>query len=435
MVRAVAVFGLLGALAGAGVAAAPGAGAAVASCRVLNHARHASYRSLGAAMGAASSGATLLVSGTCTGVASISKNLTITALKGPGSARLNGDKRGTVLTVGAVTVTLNGLTITGGTAPAAANHSGGGIYNDGTLTLDNTTVKDNTAESYGAGIYNASGATLSLEGRTSVSHNKASGEVGEGAGIYNAGTVTVTGSASVSDNTVSGEFGEGGGIFNGDGASLTVVKQASVTGNVTQYAGGGIYTDLGLLTIGGQASVSRNTTVGDYAGGGGIYISGGTVTIRNSASVSDNTAMQGGEGGGIVNNASGTLTLSGQVSLDGNTAGYGGGVDNLGTLTLAGDASVSHNTALFGGGIFSTVTLTVGGSASVSSNTAQYGGGIYNNGTATLIAEATVSTNTATGGADSGGGIFSTSGATLTGAVAGPNGNVFANQPDDIYVT
>ncbi|MBO7725758.1 MAG: hypothetical protein J6S40_04765, partial [Thermoguttaceae bacterium] len=52
-------------------------------------------------------------------------------------------------------VELIGLTITGGN-----NSYGGGIYNDGTLTITNSTISGNTASYDGGGIYNI--ATLTL---------------------------------------------------------------------------------------------------------------------------------------------------------------------------------------------------------------------------------------------------------------------------------
>ena len=57
-----------------------------------------------------------------------------------------------------VTVHLDHLTIQGGTFI----YNGAGIFNQGTLTLSNSTVTGNRAWQLGGGIYNASGATLNL---------------------------------------------------------------------------------------------------------------------------------------------------------------------------------------------------------------------------------------------------------------------------------
>lgn len=300
MLRAFAVPGVLGLLAGAWVAASPAVGAAVPGCTVINPAGHAHYTSLPIAVGGAGSGVTLLVAGTCTGTTTVSQNLTITALFGPGSATLNGDEQGTVLTISnGATVTLNGLTITGG----SAGFGGGGITNYGTLTLDNTVVTGNTAEVWGGGIWNEPGATLTLGGLTSVSHNTAE----YGAGFINAGDVTLDGLASVSDNTASYE---GGGI-DGDGGTVTIGGLASVSHNTAEL-GGGIF-NYGIATIGGSARVTGNTA--QY--GGGIF-NDRPLTLAGRATVSFNTATGGAGSGGGIYEYGGTVT--------GAMAGFAGNV-------------------------------------------------------------------------------------------------------------
>jgi len=108
------------------------------------------------------------------------------------------------------------LTITQSTV--YSNNSASGIQNEGALTLENTTVANNA----GAGISNSSGDTLTLNNVT-ISGNT-------GAGIHNAGTLnysnTIVANSLVSDviNTgaISGntnnlvQDGSGGAVFVGD---------------------------------------------------------------------------------------------------------------------------------------------------------------------------------------------------------------------------
>jgi hypothetical protein len=177
----------------------------------------------------------------------IAKSLTI---QGPGAGLLtiSGGREVTSLNgvrVFAVerhtTVTLSGLTITGGggTAYAAFGYSdgndneGGGILNLGTLTVSGCTVSGNyadpnSASSYGGGLYNAGTLTVI---NTTISGNYATyvSDVGlnppptnKGGGIYNAAGATLT----ISNTTVSGNFAgsAGGGIYNaGTAAALTVL--------------------------------------------------------------------------------------------------------------------------------------------------------------------------------------------------------------------
>src|SRR2546423_14183671 len=85
----------------------------------------------------------------------VDKNITIV---GPcaGQLAVNGNAAGRVFYIGsAKIVTVSGLTVTNGAAPAP-NRWGGGIYNDhGTLTLSNCTISGNSADQgNGGGIFN-----------------------------------------------------------------------------------------------------------------------------------------------------------------------------------------------------------------------------------------------------------------------------------------
>jgi hypothetical protein len=189
----------------------------------------------------------------------IAKNLTI---QGPGANLLtiNGGRQisspngSRVFAVEKhTTVTLSGLTITGGggTADAGYGYSspydndGGGILNLGTLTVSGCTVSGNyadpnSASSYGGGIYNAGTLTVS---NSTVSGNYATyvmdvglnpAPTNDGGGIYNAGALTV------SNSTLSGNFAhsDGGGIYN---AGTAKVSGCTLSSNVAVYYGGGIY--------------------------------------------------------------------------------------------------------------------------------------------------------------------------------------------------
>jgi len=108
------------------------------------------------------------------------------ALLGAGPARtiLDGNLGGSVVTIApGVTVTITGVTIQGGSLLAG---SGGGIFNAGTLTIDNSTLTKNAAGT-GGGIFNGSG-TLTVHNST-LAENEASVA---GGGLYNAGNVTLT---------------------------------------------------------------------------------------------------------------------------------------------------------------------------------------------------------------------------------------------------
>src|SRR5262249_42760712 len=82
---------------------------------------------------------------------------------------------------------------------------GGGIFNQGTLTISNTTISENGDDDGGGGIANSGTLTMS---NSTISHNR-SLPYYPGGGIENSGTATIS-SSTISRN----EARYGGGIFN-----------------------------------------------------------------------------------------------------------------------------------------------------------------------------------------------------------------------------
>ncbi|NCR10802.1 MAG: endo-1,3-1,4-beta-glycanase ExsH, partial [Microcystis aeruginosa LG13-11] len=329
------------------------------------------------------------------------------------------------------TLALNNNTITGNTAGW-----GGGIHNLGTLTLNNNTITGNTANIVGGGIFNGGTGTLTLTNNT-ITGNTASNR---GGGIANWGTLTLN------NNTITGNtanYDGGGGIHN---LGTLTLNNNTITGNTANYDGGGIYNSAGTLTL------NNNTITGNTAiSGGGISNSTGTLTLNNNT-ITGNTAISGGgiynaagtltltnntisgNSGGGISNSTGTLTLTNNT-ITGNTTNYdGGGIANwAGTLTLNNNTISGNTTNYDGGGISNGGTLTLNNNT-ISGNTAKYwGGGIHNDYGGTL----TLTNNTITGntaGSD-GGGIRNSYGAgkltltnnTITGNTAGSDGGGIYN--------
>jgi hypothetical protein len=98
--------------------------------------------------------------------------------------------------------------------------SGGGIYNQGTLTLRDSSVTDNHTVAHGGGIFNGSTGTTTLR-KSTVSANSVAPagffpDPPSGGGIYNQGDLTLR-SSTVSGNSAP----TGPGIFN-DGGTVTL---------------------------------------------------------------------------------------------------------------------------------------------------------------------------------------------------------------------
>jgi hypothetical protein len=159
----------------------------------------------------------------------------IVPLPGAGTPILSGGGTGTVLTLNAnnstivsgVEITDGGGTQIGGAGPLV----GGGIINNGTLMLENSTVSGNTVTGQGGGIYNAASGVLTVL-QSTISGNAAA----SGAGIYN----TNPGQVLMDDSTVAGNTAsnQGGGIFNAEGGVLGI-ESSSLIGNSAAAAGGG----------------------------------------------------------------------------------------------------------------------------------------------------------------------------------------------------
>lgn len=93
-----------------------------------------------------------------------------------------------------------------------------------------------SVEGDGGGIYNA--GTLTLQNNSGVERNRATGN---GGGVYNVGTVTIT-SSRIQENVISNVNGYGGGIFSAALTSTQVTNSCVVYNTASLNHGGGIFT-------------------------------------------------------------------------------------------------------------------------------------------------------------------------------------------------
>jgi len=171
---------------------------------------------------------------------------------------------------------------------------GGGVYNTGTLTLENSAVSGNgTWNGEGGGVYNT--GILTLE-NSAVSGNGT--QHGDGGGVYNTGTLTLVNSA-VSDNSV--WMSEGGGIRNLGGAVLLIRSEASR--NSADSLASGISSTGALTLI--ESTVAYND---GSAGGYGILSSGETTLINSTVSGNDGPAPTQVWSGGPLTIISSTIS-------------------------------------------------------------------------------------------------------------------------------
>jgi hypothetical protein len=138
--------------------------------------------------------------------------------------------------------------------------AGGGILNDGTMTVVNTTVLNNRAT--GGGLTARGGGT--------------------GGGISNEGTLTLV------QSTIDGNSGVlwGGGLHNGRGlrflGAVMSVINSTVTNNVSTNVGASLGIGGGIANEGNLRLLSTTVALNNAASGDGIASREGTVTVANS---------------------------------------------------------------------------------------------------------------------------------------------------------
>jgi len=262
---------------------------------------------------------TFSVTGTITltsALPAINKPVAITGPTSGAGVTVSGGNAVQVFVVNSgVTASISNLTIANGGA-----FSGGGIANNGTLTVTNSTLSGNRASIGGGGIEN--GGTLTVANSTLSGNGANDG----GGGIVNqvGSTLTVTNSTLSGNNTAT--RGVGGGIENS--GTLTVTT-STFTSNGAFFGGG--------ISNGGTLTVTNSTFSGNgaFRGGGGGISNEGTLTVTNST-LTGNGSDGGGVGGGISNGNGRTLNLTNTI-VAGNTATIG---SDLGGTPAA---TTSHN--------------------------------------------------------------------------------------------
>jgi hypothetical protein len=230
------------------------------------------------------------VSADCTGTTSTNCSLrdALTAAAANGAANITFDRtvfgsaQTITLTNGALNIPSN-TTITG---PAAGVTVSGGFAFSAILNVN-------------SGVVNAAISNFTLSGNSTL---------GNGGGIYNDGQLTVTHS-SVSGNQSGGTYGagNGAGIFNDSSGTMMLIN-STVSGNIITGAGnanGGGIANSGMMTVINSSITGNNISCGGFPNGcannygGGI--SNGGILILSGSSVQNNTTFVPGQGGGISN--------------------------------------------------------------------------------------------------------------------------------------
>lgn len=216
---------------------------------------------------------------------------------------------------------------------------GGGIINHGTFTLTGSTVSGNsvsgTGLNNGGGIYNGSAGNISISNTTIISNSASL----FGGGFYNEGTISLT------DSTLDANIGTGGAgggaIYNQLGS--VHASGTTFSNNIAPF-GGAIWNNGGTLNFDKTTFTANKTSdTQNYGYGGGILNdNSGSLTLTNST-FSDNLARVGGA---LANTSSGFFSVTTSV-FTGNSAvsGQGGSIGNFNTNASASGNCIVGNGA------------------------------------------------------------------------------------------
>jgi hypothetical protein len=203
---------------------------------------------------------------------------------------------GAIVVNNGVNVTIHNSTFTGNLASTRA----GAIYNQGNLTLNNSTLSLNGANRGGA-IYNTSNAILVINNSTLSSN----GANTTGGSIHSQGTVTIN-SSTLSGNQSNQE---GGALYLEANRTVTITY-STLSNNRATTSGGGIH-NFGNLRL-------RNTIIANS-------VSGGDCTLAGTGAILTN-----------INN------LIEDGSCNNNATGFVSGDPNLGPLQNNGGSTLTH---------------------------------------------------------------------------------------------
>ncbi len=339
------------------------------------------------------------------------------------AGQVDGADGGGILVDAGASLDLKHVLLTNNIAYAASTGlagDGGGIENDGSLTITSSVFKNNVAsggdylnnptEGSAGGAIDSQGPSLSITSSVftdneAIGPSTGTGE-GNGGAINNSSTATI-GNTSFTGNEALGRTTNGGAISCGETESTTPMTLDDCTFTSNEAVGANGANDF-TETFGGQ-------------GLGGAIASGAPLTINGSTFI-DNLAKGGDKGnnlngidggpfvgqvlgGGIVNFAS-TLAVS-NSSFIGNEAIAGNSAEGIGGSAAGGGIEAE----IFAATTLANVTFignkAIGGSASPGYDGGTANGGAFYSGvdSSAIVSASHFSSNVAVGGAGGSGAV------------------------------
>lgn len=254
-------------------------------------------------------------------------------IKGKGMTKtiIDADKKGTIFIIPkGTTAEIVDIRLINGNSSF-----GGAVKNSGKLTLTNSYLSKNTADSGGA--------------------------------VWNNGTVTITGCTFDSNMGNNSAYG-GGAVYNENGT--LIITNSNFTQNSAKSMGGAVFNSAKSTCIIKSTNFSGNEVFQSSKTYGGAVSNSGILTVNNSVFF-----MNGAEYGGALFNENNIILNN--CTFSSNQANVGGALYNTGYLNLT-NSTLYKNIALSYGGAFA----GFGGNANLNfnrivGNSAVQGSGIY----------------------------------------------------------
>ena len=207
-----------------------------------------------------------------------------------------------VVAVDASSVSFNTIDATTGDVRGGGIYNDNGKLSISQATISDNSVPATDGVARGGGIYSLArdgcGGECGPSGSTEITDSEIDrNSAPRGGGVANEGVLTITG-GEVSGNTAD----EGGGIYSGGisfSADLTITE-ATISDNTAADEGGGIGSYNSRLSV-VRSTISGNSVTAAEAGvglGGGLYTSGSEQATLANSTISGNSAATGG---GIAN--------------------------------------------------------------------------------------------------------------------------------------
>ncbi|MCP4000970.1 MAG: hypothetical protein GY727_08660, partial [Gammaproteobacteria bacterium] len=194
----------------------------------------------------------------------------------------------------------------------------------GAVTIDASTISNNTSEETGGGVFTDAGQ-LDVQNGSLIDNNVAnatSGTSDGGGGIYHEGS-DASHHTKISYSTISNNKtfnnGYGAGIHSQNGGELTI-EYSTINGNINAGNGGGIVSYNPTLNISHSAIYNNQA---ERNAGIGIYDADATIS---NTTISGNTASVDG-GGVAIEGRSGDISNFYNVTISNNSGGATGGID------------------------------------------------------------------------------------------------------------